>query len=238
MRYREHAPPAHLAAAVECFWTFGAEPGQGPRRVLPDGCEDIVFWAGGDRLAAVGAMTRAQVYEYAEAQTLVGVRFRPSMARALLGVAASELADGMADLSDLWGARGAALQRRLSGAADGRVALELLAEALPVVEVTEAQRVVLWAAAQAGQVRLEELARHAGLGQRHLRRVFLEQTGLSPKHFCRVARFRAVVTELTGRKAPGWADLALAHGYYDQSHLVNEFRELSGLTPGQFAARR
>lgn len=238
MRYREHAPPAHLAAAVECFWTYDTGPGQGPQRVLPDGCEDIVFLPESARLAAVGAMTRAEVYEYARTQTVAGVRFRPSMARPALGVAASELTDSMVDLADLWGARGAALQRRMSGARDGRASVEMLARELAPVERTGEQRMVLWVAEHGGRVRLDDLARFAGLSQRHLRRVFLEQTGLSPKLFCRVVRFRGVVERLAGAAAPpDWAELALEHGFYDQSHLVNEFRALSGVTPGQFAAR-
>lgn len=191
----------------------------------------------GGLLAAVGTMTKAQVYTHAQPQTLVGVRFHPSMARQFLGVAASELTNQLVELSGLWGARGNQLRDRLSSAASGEEAVALLADELRPVEETPAQQLVLWVAEQAGRVRLDDLARFAGLSQRHLRRVFLEQTGVSPKLFCRVVRFRSLVSRLSTGAEADWADLALDYGYYDQSHLVNEFRELSGLTPTGYLAR-
>jgi len=42
---------------------------------------------------------------------------------------------------------------------------------------------------------------------------------------------------LRRRPAPDWADLALEGGFYDQSHLVNEFRALCGVTPTEFLGR-
>ncbi|MGJ5817805.1 DUF6597 domain-containing transcriptional factor [Paludibaculum fermentans] len=237
MRYREHAPPAHLAASVECFWTYDADPAQPEQRVLPDACEDIVFLPDSGLLAAVGTMTKAQVYSHAHSQTVVGVRFHPSMARPFLVVAGSELADEMVDLGGLWGVRGEQLRGRMSAAESGAEAVALLAGELRPVEETPAQRMVLWVAEQGGRVRLDDLARFAGLSQRHLRRIFLEQTGVSPKLFCRVVRFRSLVSRLAQKNEANWADLALDYGYYDQSHLVNEFRELSGLTPTAFVAR-
>lgn len=39
-------------------------------------------------------------------------------------------------------------------------------------------------------------------------------------------------------QSPAWAELAVAHGYYDQAHLANEFRALCGMTPTEFLRRR
>jgi AraC-like DNA-binding protein len=38
--------------------------------------------------------------------------------------------------------------------------------------------------------------------------------------------------------APRWARLAVAAGYYDQPHLIREFRSLAGLTPGEVHRER
>jgi AraC-like DNA-binding protein len=34
-----------------------------------------------------------------------------------------------------------------------------------------------------------------------------------------------------------WAEVAMEHGYYDQAHLIHDFRELTGLTPTAYRPR-
>ncbi len=235
MKYREFTPPERLRAYVESFWTVAG--GGGEHRVLPDGCEDIVFQKGGP-LLAVGAMTCARVHAVGVGYEALGARFHPGMAREFLRVPGNELTDRSPDLSALWGARGERLARRMGAAGDAREAMSLLEAELPSPEEDSGavRRMTLWVVENGGRVRVDDLARWAGLSQRHLRRVFLERTGLSPKMFCRVVRFRGLIERLTAREAAvGWAERALDSGYYDQSHMANEFRELSGLTMADFS---
>jgi transcriptional regulator GlxA family with amidase domain len=98
------------------------------------------------------------------------------------------------------------------------------------------QRICASIVEQSGQVRIDDLAFQAGFSARQLRRLFLEQVGLSPKHFCRVIRFQRSLSRLPGRGRADWAQVAVDCGYYDQAHFINEFRQFSGYTPGEFAA--
>src|SRR5262245_44547560 len=102
--YTEHSPPADLATHVVCFWTSLGPFEPAPpvsRRVLPDGCVDIVLGFGtpGDpngaltKALAVGAMTKPLVIDCVEHGLYIGVRFRPGFAFAAFGVPASELTD-------------------------------------------------------------------------------------------------------------------------------------------------
>jgi AraC-like DNA-binding protein len=62
--------------------------------------------------------------------------------------------------------------------------------------------------------------------------------GLSPKSLARVHRFRGALALLD--KANGevpWTELADACGFYDQSHLINEFRRFTGFSPVELARR-
>lgn len=235
MPYREYSPPAHLASTVECFWTSETIAADAQQRVMPDACEDIVWIPGSGSLVAVGTMTRAQVFAHAAGQTIAGVRFLPSMARGTLGVPGDVLTDTTVKLDDLWGARGVRLRRRLSATREPGELVRLLGSELRAQGVAPLQKPALWVVEQRGRVRIDDLARLAGLSQRHLRRVFLEQTGLSPKMFCRVVRFRNLLRRIQNPRATNWVVQALEAGYYDQSHLVNEFREFAGVSPNEYA---
>lgn len=204
---------------------------------MPDGCEDIVWIPHERRLAAIGTMTRTQVFAHAGEQTIAGVRFHPSMAWACLRIDADEITDGSADLEDLWGSRATGLQRRLSGAVDAAELIRLLGSELrPPLSATPVQQMAKWAADRNGCTSVDEMARMAGVSSRHLRRLFLRQAGLSPKLFCRIVRFRGLVRSLSLEPNAVWAQCALDAGYYDQSHFVSDFREFSGLTPTEYAA--
>lgn len=69
------------------------------------------------------------------------------------------------------------------------------------------------------------------MSERHLRRVFREAVGVSPKQFARLVRFERAVSAAHGDIRASWADIAAATGYYDQAHLIGEFHAISGVTP-------
>jgi AraC-like DNA-binding protein len=82
-----------------------------------------------------------------------------------------------------------------------------------------------------GRIRIAELVRELGWSERHFARQFNEHIGLSPKVFARVLRFAGAVRVLTTDRSIDLADVALACGYFDQSHFTREFRAFAGTTP-------
>lgn len=79
-----------------------------------------------------------------------------------------------------------------------------------------------------GNIPVTELATLTGVGKRHLERLFLQYTGLSPKTFCTNLRIQTVLERLHKRPLPSLAYLALDCGYADQAHLANEFKQVIG----------
>jgi AraC-like DNA-binding protein len=238
IRYQEFEPPEHLKPFVECFWTH--QPGSAvlDYPVLPDGCVDIVYSPGTRReLQVVGAMTSVRKFTLAARQVEFGVRFRPAMFQAFLPVRGLDITDQSLSLSDFWGADARRLVEQVSEAQSPAQCIQLFETRLRNPgEVTVVQRLCAAIVEQAGQVRIDDLAFQAGLSARQLRRLFLDQVGLSPKHFCRVIRFRNSLSRLPQAGRTEWAQVALGCGYYDQAHFINEFREFSGFTPGEFVA--
>jgi AraC-like DNA-binding protein len=237
-RYSEHPVPHRLAPYVECLWTLEADQSISDYPVLPDGCVDIVFSSvrSGQDAQVVGTMTHARKFSFSAGQFDCGVRFRPGMSYGFLRLPGTEIADGSLPLTEVWKAPGRDLNGRLGDAGSATECVHLIAEALRVLpEHGVVQRVSAAIVARCGQVRVDDLAFDAGMSARQLRRLFLEQIGLTPKHLSRVIRFRESVSRLGKTQRGDWTQLALDCGYYDQAHFINEFRELSGYRPGEFA---
>ena len=237
VRYREFAPPERLRPYVECFWSVEAGESIPDYPVLPDGCVDIVYTPESG-LEIVGTMTRVHKFALEAGNEQVGVRFRPGMGTGFIDVPGKQTTDQLLPLADAWGARCGELARKMNDAKSGphRIALleaQLTDDSRPGV----VQQISAYIVAQSGQVRVDDLAFDAGMSARQLRRLFVEQLGLTPKHLCRVIRFQHSLALMRGSRRGDWTQVALDSGYYDQAHFINEFREFSGLTPGEFAAR-
>jgi AraC-like DNA-binding protein len=229
--YREFRPPPALAACVECLWSVDAAVAVPNYGVAPDGCLDIVYSASGG-LRAVGAMTRERRFELPAGERHCGVRFRPGMANAFLKTPADELTDCEAPLEDLWGAAAQRLTERLEEARSPEDAAAAFAGVLRApAPANGVQRAIAAMAAAHGAVDVDEVARQANLSARQFRRRCLEASGLTPKYLCRVLRFRNAAG--MAARAPGlkWALVAADAGYFDQAHLIRDFREFTGRPP-------
>lgn len=82
--------------------------------------------------------------------------------------------------------------------------------------------------------RVGEVAEASGYSAKRFIHLFTEGVGLSPKRFCRILRLQAVVNRLAMGARVEWAEVAAAGGYCDQSHLIRDFRAMTGLTPEQY----
>ncbi len=197
----------------------------------PDGCLDIVY-SRRDGLRAVGAMTTEKRFDQIPGSLLCGVRFRPGMARQFFRVPSGELTDKAIPLDDLLGRNARELQRRLCDTGSPAEAARLLAASLPapVHAPNAVQRAISALAGAHGLTDLDRFSCAANLSPRQFRRRCLEESGLTPKHLCRILRFRRAL-HLAIRHRQDWAAIAAETGYFDQAHLIRDFREFTGQTP-------
>jgi AraC-like DNA-binding protein len=175
---------------------------------------------------------------------LLGVAFTSRGTFPWLGERMDAFADRIIALADAIGDGAQALRERLLNTSSLEMRFRiverwLIARLKPRSIVHPAVR---WAvdqlAATGGRVSIEELATKTGFTRKHLGNLFQQQVGLSPKALARVHRFRGALDMLTRAKGVvPWAALAEQCGFYDQSHLINEFRRFTGFTPTELAAR-
>jgi AraC-like DNA-binding protein len=188
-------------------------------------------------------------------QRAVTARLHLGASKKVLGVPASAVAGFVLPLEELWG--GAAVQRlldRLSGVNDAIGAIAIMEGAIterlgmatrasrspaakgrPTQEARDAEiPLALRAAERLVSANVSAVAVDLGVSERHLRRVFRESIGMSPKEFARLARFRRAIRAAREDSRPNWATIAAETGYYDQSHLIEEFRSIAGVAPRAF----
>jgi AraC-like DNA-binding protein len=220
--------------------------------VLPTGQMHLVFrlGVGGLRLFADaadvdgrpagsaligGARDGYYVRAVAGQQCSVGVQLRPGAAEALFGAPAGEFTSRHTPLEDVWGRQVETIRERLAEESS-------LDDRLSVLESLLAARVRQTRGIHPAVARalrrftvtsdISHVVRETGYSHRTVISEFRRSVGLTPKEYTRVLRLQRVIRGM--RETGSLADLAGAAGYSDQAHLCREFREFSGLTPGEY----
>jgi len=89
-----------------------------------------------------------------------------------------------------------------------------------------------------GNISAAEMASIACLGERQFLRVFRQYVGLPPKVFVRLRRFHRTLQTMQQTAAAGkpidLLAVAIAHGYYDLSHMAMEFQQMGCVSPSHF----
>ena len=230
-RYREQPSSARLSLFVECFWSVETLAATNIT-VPPDGCVDVVF-SPDFGLRVVGAMTAEQIFSLNAETRTVGVRFRPGMARTILEAPVADLTDSFIQLEDLRPRQGKELKSRL---AELTSVAQRVAALSNFVQLSAGQLSPVHYALEAiscahGNVHLDSLARQSNLSSRQFRRRCREEAGLTPKHLCRILRFRRAGQLARLSPNVNWAKIAAETGYFDQAHLIRDFQEFTGRTP-------
>jgi len=75
-------------------------------------------------------------------------------------------------------------------------------------------------------------------GEKNREPFVLIRIGLTPKLFGRVQLFQCAIALARRHLTVDWAELAIACGYFDQSHLMRDFVAFSGVSPADYKRRQ
>ena len=207
------------------------------------GGDGAVLALGPGEAFAAGAHLRPALSHSSGAQAGIHVFLPLATLRRLLSLPTNELVDRVIPLEAVLGAQARDLGARLIETPDRGTRATVLGDALarrlaggasvgrPQVEGLAARRA-------RGKSDIAESARDIGWSGKQFRPRIQDAVGVGPRAYRRLLRFDALTKAIANAAgAPDWAALALDAGYYDQAHMIREFRELSGLTPGTYLAR-
>lgn len=249
MNYRRVKPGASVARFVEFYWILDdTAPTDFTQRIVPDGRAGIILnfadpfesrpnniWQRQPGCFFIGQITAPLLLRPSGPTAMLGIQFRPDGASQLLRLPMRELNDLAFPLDTLC----RPLFNQLNSLRDLRSPARAL-DALDSVLCSFADRArstdaaLSYAIAEldrsAGLVSIAQLARRLGWSTRQFQRRFGDAVGIPPKLFARMQRFQGIFRATEGQE-PDWVSVALHCGYFDQSHLLRDFREFTGKTP-------
>jgi AraC-like DNA-binding protein len=253
-----HRPTAPLATYVDSIWFTSRDALPHAReRSLPTGRVDIVIpllqdsivrFNGVDssdarhfRGAVVsGAHDRFVVRGMGGASSVIGVHFKPGGAAIFFGGALRQFSNQTILLDDVWGAAARDLRQRLQAALHASHKIRILENELlsRLSGAGPVDRMVTWALhaleLNPSAARIAAVQRAADCSPQQFIRRFAGTVGITPKRYARVLRFNTLLPRLARVGPRGWANVAAEAGYFDQSHLIHEFRRLAGITPASY----
>ncbi len=252
MRYEELPPAGELHELLECFWhavDLVPRAGRPPEHIVPDGCPELIVhlgdpfsrrvdgrWRRQGRAFLAGTLSRPWSLRAGRLVDTFGLRFRPGALPALFTVDMRATVDRELPLLRLAGAPAArrlreALARSPHLAARAAAATSWIAEVAGAARrpvASPCTRAVALIVASRGGLRVDEIARRLGLSRRQLERSFAAGLGIGPKLYARIVRLQVALLEIGDEQRAAGVEAALAAGYFDQSHLLRDFRGLAG----------
>jgi AraC-like DNA-binding protein len=256
IEYREIEPSPVLAPFVRCLWHLSgpADAAREAQPIVPDGCVEIVLNVGDPFLRVnggthvqpaamlVGQLTGPVVVIPTGVVDVWGVRMHPWGAAECLAIPLVELREStvaldevLRGLSDL----ASEVDDRREGVGGEYVLMAALERwigrrRLPDPGVRAAVQLITRAPTLAS---VRSMGARLGRSTRWVQRTFRDSVGLTPKMLARIARVQRAMRAATSQPSRHWSAIAADVGYFDQSHLVRDFRQIVGCTPSEFAAR-
>ena len=190
----------------------------------------------------VGPQTKRLIITMGYRHLVIKVGFQPGGLYRLLGIPMQELLRTEAfDASELLGNEIKNVNEQLNEAtsfAEMIIVIEgyLLNKIKKVKQQLPIDLVLPFLIREGGLINIDSLATMACLSNRQFERVFKDRIGMSPKFFSRLVRFGNAWVLKESSPTLTWLTIAHQCGYYDQMHLIRDFKEFTGTNPSEIEA--
>jgi AraC-like DNA-binding protein len=240
--YTQFAPSALLFDHIACYWSRCSSFPVSGHTVVPDNCVDLIVQLGGSDagfsrgMFLTGMMTRPLFVSRSDVRSVFGIRFKPGGVQAFLRLFVGHFQDERPPAADLWPDAGKLQDALLHARDDAERCQATDRFLLSRIKPDRCDKRIMSAVSmlETGATTIGAVATRLNLSRQRLHALFLENVGLSPKVFGRVARFQRAV-RLIRTADESAASIASEAGYSDQAHMIREFRVHTGATPATLA---
>jgi AraC-like DNA-binding protein len=257
MIYKEYKPAKHLEQYVKCYCILENAPGSiVVDHAFATGCLEVMFTLDGNvwetkpnnqfiktsPIEVWGQVLKPLMFRISGYSKVFGIRFLPSAPSFFFKEDISELNDRVFDLPGIQGNSINEIHSKLQYAKSVEQQIELMDNYLlkklserskSINKINLVQQVMDELTRKDFFDNIENVAERYGITSRYLQKIFVQQTGMSPKLYSKINRFQNSLV-LMGKQDSSLTDVAYSCGYFDQSHFIREFKSFTGFSPSGF----
>lgn len=258
MYLRTHIPSSPLNNHIALFTYYKQyNPDYSATRILPDGSVELliilddiqrVFYTDTSNIfmckkAILSGVQREYIYANAAGYSLFAIKFKVGGSYPFLHLPVSEFNNLFVDAEHVLGNALLLLREQLLELSEPRE-MFLLVEKYLMERLTnyrQQQRTVdtaVFSIHNSKLISLRQMAEELGYSQKQFIHIFKKHVGLSPKYYQRIARFNKVLKAVDKQQSIDWSQIGYTCGFYDQAHLINDFKYFSGMAPKDYLAQK
>jgi AraC-like DNA-binding protein len=257
MEFRHYEPADALKPYIRHYYLFVSEENTCYQdTVFPSGDMEVIFNLGSGIWESLqhsnfqdnpavelwGQITKPLTIRSNGAHTMLGVRFFTHGTSFLLDEEIGIFNDQVSDLSDIMGKEISQLHQRLleTETTERRIAMlnsfftgRLMHSAKKEQRLHKVAHILTSITKDPTDNNIGRIADSFGVTSRYLHKLVYQHTGLSPKSFDKIHRFKTSLKLIEKNDLP-LTSIACDAGYFDQSHFIRDFKEFTGLTPSAY----
>lgn len=226
---------------ISHFYEFKVEQGQsGQFQAVPDGSTDLIFSIGNTdvRIFIGGTVFQVKRWLFEKERIHFGVCFHPGKHMLPDGLTIHEVVDADLELDPLeYGFLAEQIAQARDISQRAKIFLDYYTSKMQSQGSFDTTRTIEQYVRgriyeSQGNIAIQELAAETGYSECYIRRSFQHIHGLSPKVFERFVRFQSMLWMIETRtEYDSMEEITLGCGYYDQSHMIKDFKAFAGVTP-------
>ncbi|WP_026473740.1 helix-turn-helix domain-containing protein [Alkaliflexus imshenetskii] len=248
-------PSSELAPFIRYYWTLDVCSPSGlshVQRIIPTGCPELLFYLRNEpvyhrngKTESANAYLCGQQTDFYDVEVngtneMVSVVFQPWGIRSFFDFPAVELWNQSVPLELILKDESAEIEDRLSSSKSRVEQIGIIESWLlrrlddkPRHNIRRLSAAMHKLSKTDGLATVDEMASVSCLSRKQMERVFADVVGLLPKRYLRIIRLQRSLHQFQESPRLSITEVAIDSGYYDQSHMIDEYKKFTGYTPGE-----